>query len=80
MLNAVGSIVFGLLTGLGGALMTKHLRFLSHSPAIEACLIFFLGFIAYMLAELVEWSGVIAILVSGISMSHYLYYNLSVQG
>lgn len=63
--------------GLGGALITKHLRFISHNPVIETCLIFFLGFIAYMLAELLEWSGVIAILVSGISMSHYLYYNLS---
>lgn len=56
------------------------MRFLSHNPVIETCIIFFFGYIAYMLAELCEWSGVIAVLVAGISMSHYLVYNLSPTG
>lgn len=47
---------------------------------IETCIIFFFGYVAYMLAELFEFSGVIAILVAGISMSHYAIYNLSRTG
>mmetsp|Transcript_15994 Transcript_15994/g.1426 ORF Transcript_15994/g.1426 Transcript_15994/m.1426 type:complete len:161 (-) Transcript_15994:627-1109(-) len=56
------------------------MRFLSHNPVIETCVIFFFGYISYMCAELCAWSGVIAILVAGITMSHYLIYNLSPTG
>lgn len=79
-MNAIGAILFGLITGLGGSMVLKYMRFISHNPVIETGIVFIFGYIAYMLAELLEWSGVIAILVSGISMSHYLFYNLSSKG
>lgn len=63
--------------GVIGSLITKTCRFITHSAVIETAVVFVTGYIAYILAEIPEWSGVIAILVAGIFMSHYLYYNLS---
>lgn len=80
LLTAFGSVFFGVVMGVLGAIITKYWRFISHSPVIETALVFNFGFVAYLIAELLEISGVISILVAGICMSHYLYYNLSQVG
>ena len=58
----------------------KKLRFLTHSPVIETIIIFFFGYASYIMSEHLELSGVISVLVSGISMSHYMFYNISDTG
>ena len=58
----------------------KKLRFLAHNPVIETVIIFFFGYASYVISEVLELSGVISILVAGISMSHYMFYNISDSG
>ena len=43
-------------------------------------MIFSFGYIAYLISEMNHYSGIITLLVSGIVMSHYSWYNLSPQG
>lgn len=38
------------------------------------------GIMSYMLAEILEMSGVITVLVCGICLAHFNFYNLSVTG
>ena len=75
--NASLSIIFGLLFGVIASLLLKYSRFISERSVVETTMVFFLGFLSYMIAELLNISGVISILVCGIFMSHYLFYNLS---
>jgi NhaP-type Na+/H+ or K+/H+ antiporter len=42
-------------------------------------MIFCFAYIAYSLAELFHYSGIISLLTSGILMAHYTWYNLSPQ-
>ena len=44
---------------------------------LERALILIMPFVSYMLTEAVKFSGVVAILFTGITMSHYTVRNLS---
>ena len=68
-------MVFGVLS----AYVLKKFRFLTINPVIEVNLIFVFGYLAYCVTELFHFSGIIALLVSGIFMAKYSWYNLSPQ-
>lgn len=74
---ALASVGFGILYGLIVTILLKYSRFLTHNSVLETALVFFFGYLAYMSAEILKLSGVIAILVAGIFMAHYMFYNLS---
>lgn len=76
---AFNSMFVGLIFALGAAFLFKQLRFLTHSPVHETLLVFATGYLAYMVSELFELSGIITLLSSGISLAHYAWYNLSPQ-
>lgn len=71
------SIFFGILLGLMASIVTKYFRFLTVKPVVECNLIFAFGYLSYSIAELFHFSGIISLLISGILMSKYAWYNLS---
>lgn len=78
-INAIASVSIGFIVALLASFFFKTFPFIRHSEVIETAMILFFGFIAYLLAETL-FSGVISVLVCGIVMSHYLFYNLTDRG
>lgn len=60
--------------------MFKHSQFLTSNPVIEVTMLYLFGFMSYVIAEIFDMSGVITVLVCGISLSHFNFYNLSTTG
>lgn len=73
------SVACGIAASFTCALFLKHCRFLTHSPIHETLFVFCSAYLGYMIAELLEISGIITLLTSGILMAHYAWYNLSPQ-
>lgn len=74
------SIAIGILFGITAAVMFKHMRSLTLSSTVECLVIFIVAYMAYVTAELFSFSGIIALLTSGVVMAHYAWYSLSAQG
>jgi sodium/hydrogen exchanger 8 len=72
--------ILGLLFGLISALLTKYLAFDKSSPSLEISLILLTAYASYMFAEAFHLSGIMSILVCGLTMSHYTHENLSIGG
>jgi len=70
----------GLLFGLTSALLTKYLAFGKSSLSLEISLLLLTAYASYMFAELCHLSGIMSILVCGLTMSHYTHENLSNVG
>jgi len=80
MLLGAVSVLIGLVLGLIQSYLMKKARSLTHSIFAEVVIIFAAAYIAYVTAELINYSGIITLLTSGITMAHYGWYNLSSQG
>lgn len=76
---SLSSVGCGLLASFACALGLKHMRFLTHSPVHETLFVFCFGYLGYMFSELLELSGIITLLTTGVVMAHYAWYNLSPQ-
>lgn len=76
---ALASVAIGVVMGLLCAFVLKKFRFLTHQPVHETAAVFFFGFISYMVSELLEQSGIITLLICGVVLAHYAWYNLSPQ-
>ena len=74
------SILIGLFFGLLQSYLMKKARSLTKSAVAECAIIFSLAYISYVTAEIVHFSGIIALLTCGVTMAHYGWYNLSPQG
>lgn len=73
------SILIGFFFAILSAFILKKFRFLTHNPVIEVLVVFIFGYLSYSVSELFHFSGIIALLVSGIVMAKYTWYNLSPQ-
>ncbi|XP_052816436.1 sodium/hydrogen exchanger 8-like isoform X2 [Mya arenaria] len=71
-----GSSLIGMISGLVSALLLKFLD-LRKTPSLEIGLMLVFSYLPYGLAEGLHLSGIMAILMSGIVMSHYTHHNLS---
>ncbi|CAM4626509.1 unnamed protein product [Lepidochelys olivacea] len=73
-----GSAALGTLTGLISALISffGHID-LRKTPSLEFGMMIIFAYLPYGLAEGISLSGIMAILFSGIVMSHYTHHNLS---
>ncbi|XP_076875109.1 sodium/hydrogen exchanger 8 isoform X2 [Brachyhypopomus gauderio] len=71
-----GSAALGTLTGLVSAVCLKHID-LRNTPSLEFGMMFIFAYLPYGLSEGIKLSGIMAILFSGIVMSHYTHHNLS---
>lgn len=72
------SFVIGAVFALILALLLKHVA-LQRTPSLEFCTVCLFAYGPYFLAEGLHLSGIMAILSSGIVMSHYAHYNLSIM-
>lgn len=70
------SLLLGVGVGLFSALLIKR-SFAHHSTDREVTLVGLLGFLAYVLAEEMQLSGIFSVFFCGITMSHYTWYALS---
>eukprot|EP00243_Klebsormidium_subtile_P009461 TRINITY_DN472_c0_g1_i1.p1 TRINITY_DN472_c0_g1~~TRINITY_DN472_c0_g1_i1.p1 ORF type:complete len:612 (-),score=150.75 TRINITY_DN472_c0_g1_i1:343-2178(-) len=74
----VGSTLIGGLVGMLSALLFRFGGFSEKGlHVIECCLACLFPYIAYMLANACQLSGIVAILFCGIAMRHYTHDNLS---
>lgn len=71
------SFLVGAMVGMGSALFLKKLKFIKLNRVQETSVIIFFAFISYTLTEELGLSPIIALLFTGIFMSHYAFYNLS---
>ena len=46
----------------------------------QVVLMYLFGILSYVVAEYFDESGVITVLVSGVALAHYNFYNLTVGG
>ena len=61
-------MIVGGTTGFISAFAFKKFRILTHNTIIECALVFCFGYLSYVLAELVELSGIVSLLACGIFM------------
>ena len=71
------SILIGVIFGLVSSFICKNVPTLKAHPAREVFLILLVAYLAYVVAEMMELSGIMTIFVCGMVMSYYTLYNLS---
>lgn len=71
------SLFIGIFVGCLCAWFFKTFRFLTVKPLIECNLIFFFGYLSYVIAERFHMSGIISLLACGILISKYTWHNMS---
>lgn len=79
LLQAVLSTLVGFGFGFGTSLFTKHSKeFLGEGHSLEEmCTVVMLTYMSYITAEVINMSGIISLIVTGIILAQYCYYNLS---
>jgi NhaP-type Na+/H+ or K+/H+ antiporter len=76
----IASILVGFFFAAMSAFLMKYARSLTRDAVVECVMIFCHGYLAYVTAEMLNLSGIIALLTSGVGMAHYTWYSLSRQG
>jgi sodium/hydrogen exchanger 8 len=71
-----GSALLGIVSALASALFLKYVN-IREINSLEFVMWFIFGFGPYFIAEGLNLSGIMAVLFSGIVMSHYTHFNLS---
>ncbi|KAG1338602.1 sodium/hydrogen exchanger 2 [Cocos nucifera] len=71
------STFLGAFTGLLSAYIIKKLYFGRHSTDREVALMMLMAYLSYMLAELLDLSGILTVFFCGIVMSHYTWHNVT---
>ncbi|KAH7543122.1 hypothetical protein FEM48_Zijuj02G0149700 [Ziziphus jujuba var. spinosa] len=71
------STALGIVVGLMSAYIIKSLYFGRHSTDREVALMMLMAYLSYMLAELLNLSGILTIFFCGIVMSHYTWHNIT---
>jgi sodium/hydrogen exchanger 8 len=78
--TVVVSVLIGVLTALLCSYLFKKCRFLVESEVTQVAFTYIFGIMSYVIAEFFDMSGVITVLISGVTLAHYNYYNLTVGG
>ncbi|KAG4176701.1 hypothetical protein ERO13_A11G262700v2 [Gossypium hirsutum] len=71
------STILGVVAGLLSAFIIKTLYFGRHSTDREVALMMIMAYLSYMLAELLNLSGILTVFFCGILMSHYTWHNVT---
>ena len=74
------SILVGFLFAVFASLLLRKVRALTATPMLECVMVFVIAYLSYVTAELLGLSGIITLLMAGIMMANYTWYNLSPQG
>lgn len=78
--DSILSLLIGVAVGLFGTWVFKSMRFLTHSCVLETAIILYLGYVSFTICELTKLSGVLSVLVTGVVLAHYNFYNVSPIG
>uniref|UniRef100_A0ACD5YBZ4 Uncharacterized protein n=1 Tax=Avena sativa TaxID=4498 RepID=A0ACD5YBZ4_AVESA len=73
----VSSTFLGVFSGLLSAFIIKKLYIGRHSTDREVALMMLMAYLSYMLAELLDLSGILTVFFCGIVMSHYTWHNVT---
>ncbi|KAI9358899.1 Sodium/hydrogen exchanger family-domain-containing protein [Zopfochytrium polystomum] len=73
----VGSFIVGVLIGLAFAWITKHAKTAENSTVYEMTMLLVFAYCSYLLADILQLTGIISIFFTGITMAHYAQGNLS---
>jgi len=73
-----GSCCLGILFGIVTSLTTKFTK-LTESPLLETSLVILMSYCSFLTAEVLDTSGIVAILMCGITQAHYTINNLSFE-
>lgn len=73
----LSSTFLGAIAGLLSAYVIKKLYFGRHSTDREVAIMMLLAYLSYMLAELLDLSGILTVFFCGIVMSHYTWHNVT---
>lgn len=76
VITSVGSIFVGLIFGLICSYLCKNTQ-LKKYPEYEIAMIFLFAYGSFSFAESVELSGIMALFVNSVALSHYNSFNLS---
>ncbi|XP_074568322.1 sodium/hydrogen exchanger 1-like [Curcuma longa] len=71
------STLLGAFGGLLSAYIIKKLYIGRHSTDREVALMMLMAYLSYMLAELLDLSGILTVFFCGIVMSHYTWHNVT---
>ncbi|CAK9146255.1 unnamed protein product [Ilex paraguariensis] len=71
------STALGIAVGLLSAYGIKTLYFGRHSTDREVAIVLLLAYLSYMIAELLNLSGILTVFFCGIVMSHYTWHNVT---
>ncbi|CAL9120548.1 unnamed protein product [Musa textilis] len=71
------STLLGAIAGLLSAYIIKKLYFGRHSTDREVALMILMAYLSYMVAELLDLSGILTVFFCGILMSHYTWHNVT---
>ncbi|KAI4372254.1 hypothetical protein MLD38_010508 [Melastoma candidum] len=71
------STLLGIAAGLLSAFIIKTLYFGRHSTDREVALMMLMAYLSYMLAELMDLSGILTVFFCGVVMSHYTWHNIT---
>ncbi|KAG7022409.1 Sodium/hydrogen exchanger 2 [Cucurbita argyrosperma subsp. argyrosperma] len=71
------STLLGVFVGLLSAYTIRKLYFGRHSTDREVALMMLMAYLSYMLAELLDLSGILTVFFCGIVMSHYTWHNVT---
>jgi len=63
-----------MLHGVLTALITKHTK---EVRVVEPLAMMIMAYLAYMVAEMLHWSGILSLVGCGILQSHYAFKNIS---
>ncbi|XP_065323358.1 sodium/hydrogen exchanger 9-like [Gordionus sp. m RMFG-2023] len=74
----MGSLSIGFCMGFITAIMTKFTK-IRDFPLLETSLFFLMSYSTFLIAEVSQLSGIVAVLFAGIFQAHYTYHNLSKQ-
>ncbi|KAJ8491504.1 hypothetical protein OPV22_013225 [Ensete ventricosum] len=73
----ISSTLLGAFGGLLSAYIIKKLYIGRHSTDREVALMILMAYLSYMLAELLNLSGILTVFFCGIVMSHYTWHNVT---
>lgn len=62
------------------SLLFKNFRFLVNNEITQVAITYLFGILSYVIAETLDMSGVITVLVCGVMLAHYNFYNLTPGG
>jgi len=73
------SVFVGASLGLLCALLLKHIPKMSEHPERETAVIIMVGYLSYILAEVIDLSGIMTIFCCGVTMARYAWHNISTE-